>query len=264
MKRILQTPLLPLGKATVAVSCDAKEIISSLLKYGIEVFEIKKNPKMNGAVSSHADCNLLQLDSKTFICDEEIASNLKATIKKNIVNNLTIGKSDSEINTDIEILTEKIESPYPKEAAINVKRVDNNIVCNKNIVSKTILNYCKINNIDICHCNQGYVGCSSVLVANNAIMTDDKSVYNSFNRIGFDCLMLSKGKIKLNGFSYGFIGGCCGFIDNNLLAFTGKLDSHDDSKKIKEFLKKYKIDYLELSDKSLTDVGGIVPIIEEI
>ena len=28
--------------------------------------------------------------------------------------------------------------------------------------------------------------------------------------------MLSKGQIKLSGYSYGFVGGCCGFIDKNL------------------------------------------------
>lgn len=76
--------------------------------------------------------------------------------------------------------------------------------------------------------------------------------------------MLSKGQIKLSGYSYGFIGGCCGFIDKNLIAFNGKLSTYNDAGKIKNFLRKYNVNYVELTDKPLTDIGGIVPIFEEI
>lgn len=75
--------------------------------------------------------------------------------------------------------------------------------------------------------------------------------------------MLSKGQIKLSGYSYGFIGGCCGFIDKSTLVFTGKIDSHTDSKKIKKFLDKYNVNALELTKNCLTDIGGIIPILEE-
>lgn len=75
--------------------------------------------------------------------------------------------------------------------------------------------------------------------------------------------MLSKGQIKLIGHEYGFIGGCCGFIDKNLLAFNGRLDTIDDADKIKDFLGKYNVKYIELTDAPLTDIGGIVPLFEE-
>lgn len=62
MKRIPKKPLLPQNKATVAISEEAKATISALNKIGIDVFEVKKNPKLEKNISSHADCNLLQLE----------------------------------------------------------------------------------------------------------------------------------------------------------------------------------------------------------
>ena len=164
----------------------------------------------------------------------------------------------------MKVYSEKISSPYPGEAAINVKKLDNCIVCNTKYISSSVQAYAAANNLNLYHCNQGYVGCSSVLVNQSAAITDDDSVYETFRRIGLDCLMLSKGQIKLRGHSYGFIGGACGFIDKKLIAFTGRLNTHSDAEKIKAFLNKYNVVYIELTDEPLTDVGGIVPILEEI
>ncbi len=264
MRRILKTPLLPQGKATVAVSADATETIAALEKAGVEVFKVNVNPKLSAPVASHPDCNLLQLDEGSFVCDKNLAPSLISYIQENdIVNYLTIGWGTEKFEK-VKVYSECIKSPYPAEAAINVKRLKNSIVCNTSHVGKTIQAYAAKKDITLFHCNQGYVGCSSVLVAPNAAMTDDISVYDTFHRIGLDCLMLSKGQIKLSGYSYGFIGGCCGFIDKNLIAFNGKLSTHNDAEKIKSFLNKYNVSYIELTDSELTDIGGIVPIFEEI
>ena len=93
LKRILETPLLPQGKATVAVSSEAVDTIKTLKRIGYDVFEIEPNSKLSAPVASHPDCNLLQLDKKTFVCDEDVTPSFIGYIKKsNIVNNLTIGK----------------------------------------------------------------------------------------------------------------------------------------------------------------------------
>lgn len=269
MKKPLETPLLPQGKATVAVSKNAVKVISALKRTNTEVFEIPENQKLEPSISSHADCNILQLDRNTFITDKTSALLLSDLFKmNNIVNYLTIGqekekfilsKNDEKVN----IIVEEISSPYPDEVRINIKRTEKAIVCNTKFVSESIKAYAENYGLDLIHSNQGYVGCSSVLISDNAVMTDDESVYSAFCRIGFDCLMLSKGQIKLSGHSYGFIGGACGFIDKNLLAFTGSLSTHNDAEKIKQFLNKYNVSYVQLSDEPLTDVGGIVPILEE-
>ena len=270
MKKPLETPLLPQGKATVAVSKNAVKVISALKRTNTEVFEIPENQKLEPSISSHADCNILQLDRNTFITDKTSALLLSDLFKmNNIVNYLTIGQEKENLffsrNAEkVNIIVEEISSPYPDEVKINVKKTEKAVVCNTKYVSEIIKAYAENYGFDLIHSNQGYVGCSSVLISDNAVMTDDESVYSAFCRIGFDCLMLSKGQIKLSGHSYGFIGGACGFIDKKLIAFTGRLNTHNDAEIIKAFLNKYNVDYVELTDEPLTDVGGIVPILEEI
>lgn len=255
LKKRFTNPLLPQKKAAVAVSSEAQSVINSLKSNGFTVFEIAKNPKLEPSIASHADCNLQKLDESTYFVDKSNYDNIKAFFYAYpIVNNLT-----NCFLLNLELV--EICSPYPYEASINVKRIEGGIVCNIKCVDNKIKEYAVENGLQLYHCNQGYVGCSTVLVAPKAIMTDDKSIYDCFNSIGFDCLMLSKGQIKLSGHQYGFIGGCCGFVDKNLLAFTGRISSHKDSERIKNFLSKYNIKALELTDDALTDIGGIVPIL---
>lgn len=258
MLKTIDIPCLPQSKAVVAVSSEAKNTIESLKKLDIKVFEIEVNNNLEPSIASHADCNLVNLGGGTFICDNSNIMELTLFCSKcRIVKKLT---GDREF---INIIRADVSSPYPNEAVINVKSFGSGIVCNTSLVAPSIKEFAEKNNIKLYHCNQGYVGCSTVLVAQKAIMTDDKSVYDTFNRIGFDCLMLSKGQIKLIGHEYGFIGGCCGFTDKNLLAFNGRLDTLDDADKIKDFLGKYNVKYIELTDEPLTDIGGIVPLFEE-
>ena len=51
-------------------------------------------------------------------------------------------------------------------------------------------------------------------------------------------------------------------IDNNLIVFTGNLETHTDCDKIISFLNKHNVKYIELSDGPLVDIGGIIPLFE--
>ena len=94
-------------------------------------------------------------------------------------------------------------------------------------------------------------------VSDNAVITDDPSIYSACVSNGIDCIEVSKGSVKLKGQDYGFIGGCCGKTDDTVL-FTGALNSHNDSERIKGFLRKYNAEYIELTEDVLTDIGGMI------
>ena len=104
----------------------------------------------------------------------------------------------------------------------------------------------------------------TVLLNNNALITDDESIYCSAQKNAIDSILINKSSVKLKGRDYGFIGGTCGMIGKNLLAFTGNLDTHIDAELIKSFLKKHSVDYIELNDGPLIDIGGIIPFSEYI
>ena len=73
-------------------------------------------------------------------------------------------------------------------------------------------------------------------------------------------LTVSKGAVKLAGYSYGFIGGASGKISSDTVAFCGDIDTHPDSDAIRAFLSKYGIKALSLDDNSLYDIGSIIPL----
>ena len=78
--------------------------------------------------------------------------------------------------------------------------------------------------------------------------------------------MKKKDKKKINWqewlMTLGFIGigGCCGLIDKDVLAFTGRLDSLDFEKPIRDFLDKHGVRIVELTQNPMLDIGGILPL----
>ena len=105
---------------------------------------------------------------------------------------------------------------------------------------------------------KGYTKCSVAIVNDNAIITSDFAIAKALTSNNFDVLLLPPGDIILEGLDYGFIGGTCGLVDKNILAFFGTLDKYAYGSEVKEFLKKHKVEPYYLSDLKLTDRGSII------
>lgn len=254
MDNLLFTPGLPSSKVTSAVvSCENKSVISALNTLGIDVLELPRNPKLEYSICSHADCELIQLSNTQFFLDNSIYDN--------IVNFLT--SKIGLLNIQIKTIGESIKSPYPDDIRLNCKIIGNRIICNTKHVADEIIKFSLENDIELIHVNQGYAACSTIVLNDSALITDDISIHNSVIKNGIDTLLITKGSVKLRNHEYGFIGGTCGFIDKNLLAFTGSLESHNDADSIIKFLNKYCINYLNLTNGNLTDIGGIIPLTQK-
>lgn len=251
MEELLITPGLPDFKVTaVVVSCENKKVIKALNNLGIFTLEVPRNPLLEDSISAHSDCELIQLSNKQFFVDYFVYTA--------IVNYLTINSDLSDIK--ITAIGESIKSPYPNDIKLNCKLIGNKIICNSKHIADEIISFSQNNNIQLIHVNQGYSGCSTIVLNNSAVITDDTSIHNAVSKHRIDSLLITKGSVKLKNHEYGFIGGTCGFIDKNLLAFTGNLESHDDAELIIQFLNKYGIKYINLNDGALVDIGGIIPL----
>lgn len=235
-------------KKRLFLSGSELSVVQKLNDMGYYTITSRSNPLLDAPVSSHADCLMFSADYNTYIIEK---SNYNS-----IVNFFTKGGESLKLIK----AEEDIYSPYPFDVRLNAKCFGKNIICNTSVVSNTIKKFAEINGYNLLHCNQGYVACSTVKLSDNAAITDDESVYNVLQSIGIDCIKVSKGSVRLKGFDYGFIGGCCGMIESNLIAFAGTLETHTDSNLIKSFLIKNSIEYINLADGELTDIGGIIPL----
>lgn len=237
----LSIPNLPSNSVTeVIVSCSDKSLIDKLSDLGISCVVLSENADLDISVSSHADILTYHLGNGEFITDKNVEKSLKDYLSVKSVN---------------------VFSPYPKDCLLNAADIGDFVICNTKITDKLIIESAIKYGKTIINVNQGYAKCSVCVVKRNVIITDDESIYRETAKTGrITPLFVSKGSVMLNGQNYGFLGGASGLIGKDELFFNGDLSSHKDFVAIKEFLDYHNVKYIDIKDKSLTDVGSIIPI----
>ncbi|MED9968661.1 MAG: hypothetical protein UFA98_01425 [Ruminococcus sp.] len=152
----------------------------------------------------------------------------------------------------------KPERKYPYNVLLNCLYFNDKLYGKLTAVDDSVIAYCKQNGIETVIVNQGYTRCSTLVIAEKAAITADKSIEKALKNDGAEVLLISPGNIVLEGFDYGFIGGA-GFADNRTVYFFGDITKHPDFVKISAFTEKYnsKIEIL-CKKQPLTDIGGAV------
>ena len=246
-ERFLTNPNLPASKVTtVFANIDDNALKNVFDELAIKVVNVTENPLLDQPVSKHADILANYVGKFTFLVD-----------KNQIEFCNFIEKNDGK-----SVFVENIESPYPNDCLLNFVDIGNYIICNKSILTEQIVKY--LPKKEIIDVKQGYSKCSVCICKRNTIITDDISIYNAVSQYNsINALLIEKGSIRINKYDYGFIGGCCGLVDKDLLLFNGDLSTHTDFDKIIKFLYDNNIKYIDIKDKPLTDIGSIIPITEK-
>jgi hypothetical protein len=241
------SPNLPRGRVEVAiVSGLAREVTAALEKRGIAVIEVKACRNLAEPVASHADLLFHHLGGSRIAAnpDEEAAQRLR-----------TLG---FEIT-----LTEKvIASPYPADIGLDAARVGNRLICSTQYTDQVLLDDCVRKGIEIIAVKQGYAKCSVCIVDERSIIIADAGIAAAAESSGLAVLRIREGYINLPGLNHGFIGGCCGKLALDLMAFTGDITAHPDYESIRVFLEARGVGIEQLCDGPLTDIGGILPLME--
>lgn len=224
---------------TLLINSDYAEFARQLNKIGFKTELLSANICLDLPVQKHADMQFITLPNKTFVLPES-HSLLTFLDTYNICFEPT----------------EKAEKSYPKDVLCNGKLIGNKLLCNTKTIDKKILNHAKDCGLNVIHVNQGYTGCSTLKVNDNSIITSDKSIYEASVKNNIDSLLIAEGFIKLNGYNHGFIGGCSGNINNEIIIFCGSLEKHPDKNRIRNFIIERNISILEF-EFELTDIGGI-------
>ena len=109
---------------------------------------------------------------------------------------------------------------------------------------------------ELINVKQGYAQCSTVTVGENAIITQDPSIYKAATAHGIDALKISDGGVALRGYDTGFIGGASGALGSHVV-FCGNLSLHADGEKISAFCQTHGKQALSLSHSPLYDYGTV-------
>lgn len=234
-------------KRGVIASHLSEPIAEFLRKNGYDILTFPACNTVDSRVSHHSDLFFFFDGNNTLYMAEEMADfrEILSRYCENVV-----------------VTTDKLGKSYPSDVPFNCVCVGKKFICNTKTVSPCILESMVRKGYDIIDVKQGYTKCSVAVVGENAIITDDESIYSECSRQGMDCLKVAKGSVHLSGFDYGFIGGTSGKISANEIIFNGDITKHPDYNKIEKFLNKYNIKAVYSSDV-LTDIGSIITLQEE-
>lgn len=246
-ERFLTNPNLPENKVTtVFANIDDIALKNVFDDLSVKVVNVIENPHLDAPVSRHADILANYIGKTIFMLDKN-QNELCSFVEKNG------GKY---------IIIDNVKSPYPNDCLLNFSDIGDYIICNKSILTEDIVDI--LPQKEIIDVKQGYSKCSVCICKRNTIITDDISIYNAISKYDdIKSLLVEKGSVCINKYDYGFIGGCCGLIDKDLLLFNGDLSTHSDFDKIKKFLYDNGVNYIDIKGKPLTDIGSIIPIMEK-
>lgn len=246
MKKAIESPNLPKSNAILcAVGERYTQVTDALNSRGIEVLGLKEDERISSAVRSHADMLICHIKDDLVICGNEDNYNI---LKAEHLKPIYACKTPQPV--------------YPSDVHLNHIILGKFAAGRRDACDKAVLTALGDLDIDYIDIHQGYAKCLTAVVNERAIITSDYSVTKAALSAGIDVLVIRTGHIDLEGYNYGFIGGTCGLIAPDRLAFAGDIYTHPDADKIMGFLGKYGVKTECLFDGTLQDIGGILPLME--
>ncbi|NEZ47722.1 hypothetical protein FDF74_11080 [Clostridium niameyense] len=215
---------------------------NNLEKLNIKIICCPLSSNLYNAVCGHPDMLIHLIDDTTILVHKDI--------DKNFINLLTC------LGFNVILSNNSLKNEYPKDIILNAVNLPNLFMHKLAYTDPQLLNLVK--NKKLLNISQGYSKCSTAIVSNSAIMTSDVKIANILNNNNVDVLLLPPGDILLPGLDYGFIGGCCGLIDSNTIAFFGDLHKYKYEREVLNFLKKHNVKPVFLSNNKLIDRGSLL------
>ncbi len=247
MKPLSQAELPDAPVRLCAVSEAAVSVIKALQERGIQVLEVKRHPKLAAPVASHPDMLLRPLPSGKLLGMAGLR--FRETL---------FGKG-----IEVREILRQPEEIYPGDILLNSLILGNFCYGRRLSAAQELLDYCANGGLEFVDCRQGYARCSVAVAGAQLAITADKGLHHALSSRGVECLLIPPGGILLPGYNTGFIGGCCGLLDKDLLAFSGDLEKFCYGEIIMEFLDHHHVRYCSLTAGPMWDIGGIVPLLQK-
>ncbi|WP_352417919.1 DUF6873 family GME fold protein [Proteiniborus sp.] len=243
---MFRNPFIPHDKARIAIldSRADNEIKANLINLGLKLIETCKCEDLYDSISYHPDIVIHPINHEKVIVAPNVYDYYKDTLK---FYGIKVVEGEKKLSRN-----------YPENIAYNVARISKYAIHNTKFTDEKLKFYMKKEGIDLINVKQGYTKCSLAIISESAAITSDCSIYKELKKYGIDVLFIKEGFIELPNLNYGFIGGATGMISENELLISGIMNDHPSLHDINDFLKKYKIKPIYLSDKKIIDIGSII------
>ena len=242
MSRFITTPNLPEREVSLAAVGNYPQIIRALQKRGIRTLSFESSI-LPEEVSRHQDMLLCHTGENEIFLAHGLSP--EPLISEGFTVSFSAPLGDA----------------YPHDVKLNVAVSRDFFVFNPKTADTALSEALTLSGRRAIPVKQGYTKCSLCFVTENAVITEDPSIYEALSSTDIDTLLISKGDIYLSDTHCGFFGGSTGKLSPDTLAVTGSLSTHRDGQKIKAFCEKHGVSILELTQNKIIDVGGILPLL---
>lgn len=220
--------------------------LTQIRAWGHEVILLPPSPRLPAPVASHPDMLLFHTNDILITDRAYYTEHAKAELDSICqYSGLTLQLTDDTIS-----------SCYPEDIRFNALPVGKYLFCHATHISSAIRDWANRNECIILPTKQGYARCSACPVGENALITADPSIAAKAAEKGLDVCLIRQGHILLPGYSYGFIGGCCGFCEKELF-FCGDLNQHPDGARMISFITAHGWSVQMIPTLPLLDVGSL-------
>lgn len=242
----MKNPFIPMGRADIVIIDGRvpREAIEKIERLNIRVIPTIPCKEVSDPISYHPDIVIHPVNHNTIVVAPNVFEYYSDVLSKT---GIKVIKGDKKLGKD-----------YPHDIAYNVGRVDRFAIHNFKHTDEKLMYYLEKEGLEFINVKQGYTKCSIAVVDRKAVITSDYPIYKKLIELGVDVLLIEPGYIRLDGYPYGFVGGTCGNLSGETIAFSGKFLCHPDRLKISSFLKKYNKKVLWLRNENVTDIGTII------
>jgi len=249
LQRALALPDLPKAQVTLcAVSSEAERAAAALRSLGIGTVEVSVCEKLAEPVASHADMLLRHVGGAVIFAAEPDAGYCRRL---------------SELGFELRGLGVELGSGYPADIALNTACIGGLAMIGRRCPESALTRLLESSRRCV-RVNQGYVKCSTAVISSSAAVTADSGIAGALRQNGLDVLEISPGGISIPCYDTGFIGGCCGLIAPDVLAFCGRLSLLPDGRAVRDFAREHGVYIEELTGGTPEDIGGILPLMERV
>jgi len=245
-EQFLRNPNLPESMVSLLMLSDMEPtVLNELNHLHIRCIISEPLPSISGSESVHADMSVCHVGNNSILMTPNISRLVKTKLLQEGFRCTYIAK---EVTA---------EDPY-----LNACIIGDKAICHNRHTSPELIKELQQIGLNVLHTKQRYARCSTAILNENAVITADEGIASLCRSHQIDVLKITPGGIDLTGYPYGFIGGCCGLLSPSVLAFSGNIQQHRNYEDIQAFAKNHHISLLSLSNKPLTDIGGLLPLKE--
>lgn len=249
MLKFIDSPSIPESNARMFI-IDRRTPIEAknmLAQRGV-LIETSLSKNTYPAISGHPDISVCHVGGKYVVTAPDSFEYYKALLSK--------------YGFDVACGRSELLYSYPNNIQYNVAFVGKHAIHNFRHTDSLVLEHIQKQGYVMIDVKQGYSKCSTCVIDETAIITSDLGIHRAAVDFGIESLLIEKGGISLDGFEYGFIGGCAGIISRDEIAFIGDVTKHSSYFEIREFIEKRGKRIVTLGDFKLVDCGSIIPLLE--